>query len=160
VSIPERRHARLPQSDRSALPTFMAAIDPIMNHSAHTHIGRDHYRMEVRTATLKLIADEPASNGGTGQGFDAHQLLAASLGACTNATVRMYADRKEWPLEAIDTEVVITHGESFDITNIQRHIRFTGDLDQAQLDRLLQIANRCPIHRTLSGTITIDTKLA
>ncbi len=130
-----------------------------MNYSTHTHIGRDHYRMEVRTATLKIIADEPADNGGTGQGFSPHQLLAAALGACTNATLRMYADRKEWPVETIDTEVVIAHGESFDITNIQRHIRFTGDLDETQRARLLQIAERCPIHRTLSGSITIDTKL-
>ena len=138
----------------------MAANHPNMNYSTHTHIGRDHYRMEVRTATLKLIADEPADNGGTGQGFNAHQLLAGALGACTNATVRMYADRKEWPLEAIDTEVVITHGESFDITNIQRNIRLTGDLDETQRNRLLEIANRCPIHRTLSGNITISSKLA
>ena len=131
-----------------------------MNYTTHTHIGRDHYRMEVRTATLKLIADEPADNGGTGQGFSPHQLLAAALGTCTNATLRMYADRKEWPLEAVDTEVVITHGESVDITDIQLSIRFTGDLDEAQRARLLQIAKRCPIHRTLSGNITINTKLA
>lgn len=131
-----------------------------MSHMTHTHIGRDHYRMEVRTATLKLIADEPATNGGTGQGFNAHELLAASLGACTNATLRMYADRKEWPLEAIDTEVEITHGESVDITAIQLSIRFTGDLDEAQRARLLQIAERCPIHRTLSGNITINTRMA
>ncbi|MEO8734286.1 MAG: OsmC family protein, partial [Flavobacteriales bacterium] len=130
-----------------------------MDTTTHTHIGRDHYRMEVRTATLKIVADEPSDNGGTGQGFTAHQLLAAALGACTNATLRMYADRKEWPVETIDTEVAITHGESFDITNIQRSIRFTGDLDETQRARLLQIADRCPIHRTLSGTITIDTKL-
>ncbi|MGV9013084.1 MAG: OsmC family protein [Flavobacteriales bacterium] len=130
-----------------------------MNYTTHTHIGRDHYRMEVRTATLKLIADEPADSGGTGQGFNAHQLLAASLGACTNATLRMYADRKEWPLEAIDTEVAISHGESFDITEIKRSIRLTGDLDQTQRTRLLEIADRCPIHRTLSGTISIGTKL-
>ena len=130
-----------------------------MNHSTHTHIGRDHYRMEVRNATLTVIADEPADNGGTGQGFNAHELLGASLGACTNATLRMYADRKGWPLEAIDTEVMISHGETFDITNIQRHIRFTGALDETQRARLLQIADRCPIHRALSGTVTINTKL-
>lgn len=137
----------------------MTANYPTMNYTTHTHIGRDHYRMEVRTATLKLIADEPAESGGTGQGFNAHQLLAASLGACTNATLRMYADRKEWPLEAIDTEVSITHGESFDITEIKRSIRLTGDLDQTQRTRLMEIADRCPIHRTLSGTISIGTKL-
>lgn len=130
-----------------------------MDFTTHAHIGRDHYRTEIRTATLELIADEPAGNGGTGQGFNAHELLAAALGACTNITVRMYADRKGWPLDAIDTEVTIGHGASSDTTHIQRSIRFTGNLDGEQTARLLQIADRCPIHRTLSGTISIDTKL-
>jgi putative redox protein len=152
--IIEERRAR---SDTAAAGTADRTAN--MNHTTHTHIGRDHYRMEVRTANLLLIADEPTDNGGTGQGFSAHQLLGASLGACTNATVRMYADRKEWPLEAIDTEVVIAHGERFDITTIRRSIRFTGALDDAQRARLLQIAERCPVHRVLMGTVNIETEL-
>ena len=113
-----------------------------MPHTINAHIGRDHYRMEIRTATNLLIADEPVDNGGEALGFSPHQLLAAALGGCTNATVRMYADRKEWPLEAIDTKVTIKHGESFDITRIHRHIRFTGELTDEQRKRLLQIAER------------------
>ncbi|MEO7081775.1 MAG: OsmC family protein [Flavobacteriales bacterium] len=130
-----------------------------MSHSIDAHIGRDHYRMEIRTDTHMLIADEPTSNGGQDLGFTPHQLLAAALGGCTNATVRMYADRKEWPLEAIDTEVKIEYGDTFDTTRIHRIIKFTGDLSQEQRDRLLQIANRCPIHRTLSGDLSIKTEL-
>jgi len=131
-----------------------------MNTVTHTHIGREHYRMEVRMANLLLIADEPTDNGGSGQGFSPHHLLAASVGTCTSATVRMYADRKGWPLEAVDTEVAITHGESLDITHIHISIRFTGALDDTQRARLLQIAEHCPIHRVLTGTISIDTKPA
>jgi putative redox protein len=147
-----------------------------MSYTVHTRIGRDRYRMEVRTGAslpgagpkvekgagneaLLLIADEPSEKGGTGQGFSPHQLLAASLGTCINATLRMYADRKAWPLEAVDTEVAITHGDSVDITDVQCTIRFTGSLDKAQRERLLQIAGRCPLHRTLMGTINIGTKL-
>jgi len=127
------------------MPNFIAPIIRRMNYGTHTHIGRDHYRMVVRTATLKLIADEPADNGGTGQGFTANQLLFAALGTCANATVRMYVDRKEWPLEARGTEVVITHGESSDITDIHCCIGFTGALDETRRHRLLEIADLCPI---------------
>ena len=130
-----------------------------MSHSIDAHIGRDHYRTEIRTATNSIIADEPVDNGGMGLGFSPHQLLAAALGGCTNATVRMYADRKEWPLEAIDTHVVIEHGESLDVTTIHRTIRFTGALTDEQRSRLLHIAERCPIHRTLSGELKIETRM-
>lgn len=130
-----------------------------MNFSVQTdaHIGRDAYRTEIQVRSHKLIADEPEANGGKDLGPTAHELLAAALGACTNATVRMYADRKQWPLEAIDTRVTVEHGESFDDTRITRTVRFTGELSEEQRTRLMQIADRCPIHRTLSGTIQITT---
>lgn len=115
--------------------------------------------MEIRTASNSLIADEPLDNGGKDLGFSPHELLAAALGGCTNATVRMYADRKEWPLEAIDTKVTIEHGDTFDVTVIHRQIRLTGALSEEQRTRLIQIADRCPIHRTLTGNVTIDTEL-
>jgi putative redox protein len=130
-----------------------------MSHTIQAHIGRDHYRVEIRTAAHTLVADEPESNGGKDLGPSPHELLAAALGSCTNATVRMYADRKLWPLEAIDTEVRIEHGDTFDVTRITRTVRFTGNLDEAQRQRLLQIAERCPIHRTLSSDLAIATTL-
>lgn len=130
-----------------------------MTFSINAHIGREHYRTEIRTATHLLIADEPPSNGGEGSGFNPHELLIAALGGCTNATVRMYADRKGWPLEAIDTHVTIEHGDSFDTTHIKRTVRFTGDLTDEQRERLLYIANRCPIHRTLTGAIDVTTEM-
>lgn len=130
-----------------------------MNVSINAHIGREHYCTEIRTATNLIIADEPTDNGGEGMGFSPHELLAAALGGCTNATVRMYADRKGWPLEAIDTHVSIEHGDSFDVTHIKRTVRFTGNLTAEQRERLLYIANRCPIHRTLTGAIDVHTDL-
>jgi putative redox protein len=131
-----------------------------MTHSVEGHIGRDHYRVEIRAGKHILIADEPESNGGKDLGPSPHQLLAAALTACTNATVRMYADRKQWPLEAIDTRVEIAHGENFDTAMIRREIRFAGPLSDEQRTRLLQIAERCPIHRTLTGKLHIATELA
>ncbi|HRO38817.1 MAG TPA: OsmC family protein [Flavobacteriales bacterium] len=131
-----------------------------MTYSVNAHIGRDHFRTEIRTATQLIIADEPHSNGGQDLGFSPHELLAAALAGCTNATLRMYADRKQWPVEAIDTQVEIEHGESFDVTHIHRTIRLTGPLTGEQRERMLQIANRCPIHRTLSGDLAIESKLA
>jgi len=129
-----------------------------MSHTIDAHIGRDRYRTEIRAGRHLLIADEPTENKGQDLGFTPHQLLAAALGGCTNVTVRMYADRKGWPLEAVDTHVEITHGDTFDTTQIQRHIRFTGELSQEQRARLLQIAERCPIHRTLVGDLHIRTE--
>ncbi|MBS1570414.1 MAG: OsmC family protein [Bacteroidetes bacterium] len=130
-----------------------------MNFSVQTnaHIGRDAYRTEIQVRHHQLIADEPEANGGKDLGPTAHELLAAALCACTNATVRMYADRKQWPLEAIDTSVTVEHGASFDDTRITRTVHFTGDLSDEQRARLMQIADRCPIHRTLGGTIQITT---
>lgn len=130
----------------------------IMSHTIDARIGRDRYRTEIRAGRHLLIADEPQENNGQDLGFTPHQLLAAALGACTNATLRMYADRKGWPLEAVDTHVEITHGDTFDTTEIHRRIRFTGELSQEQRERLLQIAERCPIHRTLTGELRIRTE--
>ena len=130
-----------------------------MIYTVEAHTGRDHYRTEIRTSTHVLLADEPGSNGGMDQGPSPHELLAAALGGCTNATLRMYADRKEWPLEAVDTRVEIEHGESVDTTTFRRTIRLSGNLTVEQRTRLLQIAERCPIHRTITGAVTISTKL-
>lgn len=128
-----------------------------MKFSVDGHIGRDRYRVEVRAGRHVFLADEAVAGGGQDEGPSPHELLAAALAGCTNITVRMYSDRKEWPLEAMDTHVVIEHGTSFDETLITRTIHFTGALTDEQRERLLQIAGRCPIHRTLAGSVTITT---
>jgi putative redox protein len=122
------------------------------------NIGRDYYRIVLTAGKNTIIADEPVSNGGGDEGMNPHEILVAALGACTCATLRMYADRKEWPLEGINVTVNLSH-DLQDNTNIHREIELIGDLTVEQKDRLLVIANKCPVHKTLTNPIIIDTKL-
>jgi putative redox protein len=128
------------------------------------------YRTEVLANGHPLTADEPESVGGTNAGPSPYELLSAALGSCTTMTLQMYARRKEWPLEA--AEVRIRHAkvhcedcESSDrpgskIDRFERELRLEGPLDDAQRQRLLEIADRCPVHRTLTSEVEIRTKLA
>lgn len=100
-------------------------------------------------------ADQPVSAGGADTGPDPHALLASALVACTGMTVWMYAQRKAWPLEDVRTEVSITH--EADATRIDRKVTFVGPLDTEQRARLAGIADKCPIHKLLTGTVTIQT---
>ncbi|MGR3715987.1 MAG: bifunctional alpha/beta hydrolase/OsmC family protein [Thermohalobaculum sp.] len=117
-----------------------------------------------------LLADEPAAYGGTDAGPGPYQLLSAGLGACTSMTVRMYARRKGWPLEhvAVDISHDKVHAQdcadcpekTAKIDIFQRTIRLDGPLDADQRAKLMAIADRCPVHRTMEGTIKIETVLA
>lgn len=121
------------------------------------HIGKDHYRTEIKSATNTIIADEPIDLGGKDAGFAPSEILASSLAACTCITVRMYADRKEWSLEEIVVDVVLEKQEGK--SKFTRSIEFKGNLDETQRARLLAIANKCPIHQTLTNPIEIETSL-
>ena len=116
------------------------------------------YFTEISSATNNLIADEPISNGGTGKGFAPMELLASSLAACTSITLRMYADRKEWDLQSIEVTVDIERNN--EISTFARTINLKGNLSQEQTNRLLDIANHCPIHKILNSTISIHTILS
>ncbi|MGH9387421.1 MAG: OsmC family protein [Vicinamibacterales bacterium] len=102
-----------------------------------------------------LLADEPFENGGGDTGPTSHQLLLSALGACTTLTLRLYAKRKGWPLT--DANVRLTARQENGRYVITRQLHFEGELDPVQRTRLMEIANRCPVHRTLTGEITIDT---
>ena len=114
----------------------------------------------------RLTADEPASFGGTNTGLTPYGLLAAGLGACTSMTIRMYARRKGWPLDGISVDV--DHGKCHaedaagdgKIDCFTRTIHLSGDLDADQRQRLLEIADKCPVHKTLERTNRIETTLA
>jgi putative redox protein len=120
-------------------------------------INKEPYKTEIVADNNKLVADEPTTNGGMGAGFSPGELLAASLAACTSITLRMYADRKEWALEKIEVKVSFERDEEKNISTIARKIHFTGNLDAEKKERLMAIANKCPIHKTLSNQINITT---
>lgn len=123
-------------------------------------LKKERYKTEIRSSSGNvLISDEPESVGGKNLGFSPTELLASSLAACTSATLRMYADRKGWDLEEVKLEVSLEVNREDNKTEIHRKIQLIGNLDQAQRDRMLAIANACPVHKILSGTIAIQTEL-
>lgn len=135
---------------------------------ATVSIGTDRYRTEVRAREHLLISDEPRELGGSDQGATPYELLTGALGACTAITLRMYADRKEWPLEAVRVGLVHekVHAEDCDceteatgrIDVISMEIHLVGPLTAEQRIRLIDIADKCPIHRSLNGQIVIKTR--
>lgn len=116
--------------------------------------GPLQYRIEIGAHTL--LTDVPAALGGEGSGPEPHDILAASLAACTALTVTLYARRKGLALE--DVRVAIDHGQHDGAYELRRRIAFIGDLDGEARARLLDIANKCPVHKTLSGAIRIETE--
>lgn len=114
-------------------------------------------------------ADEPKAFGGTDAGMSPYQFLSAGLGACTSMTIRMYARRKKWPLEAVHVDILHDKIHASDcehcqttegkIDQFQRRITLRGPLDEEQRQRLLEIADRCPVHRTLENEVEIKTEL-
>lgn len=112
--------------------------------------------------THQWLADEPSEQGGGNRGPGPHRLLLSSLGACTAITLRMYAARKRWPLQAVEVELRFNpDGAPADgSSDIRRRITLRGELTAEQHERLLQIANACPIHKVLVGEVRITTSLA
>ena len=108
------------------------------------------------------LADEPLAAGGGNEGPGPHALLLSSLGACTAITLRMYAACKSWALTGVEVEVAFNpDGAPADGANeIRRRITLHGDLDAEQRARLLEVANKCPIHRVLTGAVRIPTTLS
>lgn len=124
-------------------------------------IGLDHYRTVLESPSgNQILADEPLTDGGTDQGFSPSELLASALATCTCVTLRMYADRKGWKLQEVHTNVTFTRDESQNASLINREITLVGpELTEEERHRLLQIANKCFIHKTLTNPIHIHTVL-
>ena len=119
--------------------------------------GRTQYQTVVTKGKHAILTDEPAAANGTDTAIDPLGLLMGSLASCTSITLRMYIDRKMWLVEQISVEV-----EMFKVaggTEITRAITFKGDLNREQLTRLEQIADACPIHKLLVGSIKIKTTI-
>jgi putative redox protein len=135
---------------------------------AEAGVGR--FAQLVQAGRHRLRADEPSALGGDDSGPGPYDLLLAALGACTSMTVRMYADQKQWPLKRVSVDLAHDKIHATDcaacatrdgkIDRIERVLTLEGDLDDAQRQRLLEIANKCPVHRTLHSEVWIPTKLA
>lgn len=132
--------------------------------------GQGPYALDLRAGRHRLVADEPTEAGGGDLGPNPYELLAAALAACTVMTLRMYARHKGLAVDAI--RCAVTHAKihaedcagcetkTGRIDRFERVIELDGPLDAATRKRLLEIADRCPVHRTLEGEIRIETRLA
>ena len=116
------------------------------------------FAQDIEVAGHRLRADEEEDKGGAGTGPGPHELLLAALGSCTAMTLKVYAERKGWPLTDVVVELnASTTPAGFLITRL---LTLEGELDAVQRQRLLEIADKCPVHKTLSNTIAIQTTAA
>jgi len=140
-----------------------------MSRSVSVTSGSTRFVQNVSVGTHVFQADEPREHGGTDAGPDPHELLLAALGACFAITVQMYADRKQWPLEAVHVDLSFakvpaenrsdSDTKSGMVDGIEMGISFSGDLSEEQESRLLEVGGKCPIHRIVTSPVPIQTKL-
>lgn len=163
-----------PQTDSPNEAVAVAAVQdserPAEGFVRVSERGTGRFANTVSTSQHSLLADEPASVGGTNLGLTPYQLLQGALGACTTMTIRMVAERRKWPLEKVSvdlqhnkihaTDCAQCETESGKIDRISRRISLTGPLDDTQRAALLAIADKCPVHRTLHSEVSITTELA
>lgn len=118
-------------------------------------IAAARYQTQLTAGSHTVTADEPVTKGGADTGMTPYELLTASLAACTAITLRMYAERKGWQTGEIGVDVVLDteKGE----TRIVRRLSFAAELSVEQHERLLAVANACPVHKVLTGKISVET---
>jgi len=138
--------------------------------AGEVYVGEENHQFlrSVASDDHRWVADEPKTMGGDNRGPDPYEHLLAALGSCTSMTIRMYANRKKWPLENVELWLRHTRehvqdckdceGNDSQIDVIRRRILLEGELSDTQRERLLEIADRCPVHRTLGGDIQIETQ--
>lgn len=121
-------------------------------------IGIQKYLCTINWRNGELLMDEPQSVGGKDLGPDPMTTLLASLAGCTLATLRMYIDRKEWKIDEIKVTMNLTQDDSDEfVTTITRNLSFSGEITNEQRERLLVIAEKCPVSKLLKSTIKIET---
>jgi putative redox protein len=131
--------------------------------------GEGKFTEHLLDGRHRLLADEPAAAGGNDRGPGPYELLLMALGSCTTMTLRLYADRKRWPLERVSVRLRHSRIYARDcadcetkegrVDRIERVLSLEGALDTAQRQRLLEIADMCPVHRTLTSEIKIETSV-
>ncbi len=126
---------------------------------ASARIGKDAYTTSIETAGHTLTADEPARNGGRDAGPGPYEFLLAGLGACTAITLRMYADRKQWPVDGVEVDLHLSHGDDGALL-VRRTLTISGTLSAEQQTRMLEIADKTPVTLTLKPAMHITTTLA
>lgn len=145
-------------------------MSPAPHEVTVTAVGKT-LAQRIQAGRHELSADEPVPSGGADTGPDPYALMLAALGACTSMTLRLYADRKQWPLEGVTVRLSQSKIHARDcadcedkedarVDRITREIALSGPLSPEQKQRLVEIANRCPVHRTLMGRKEIVTRLA
>lgn len=169
----ERDAAYVAQVVSAWVSRYIGVLDemPVTDSEARAVVvaetGQGRFAQNINIGPHRLRADEPESYGGTDSGPSPYDFLLCALGACTSMTLRMYAERKQLPLQHVEVELSHKkiHAADCDrcetasgrIDRIVRRIRLVGDLETGQRQRLLEIADRCPVHRTLHSEVVVDT---
>lgn len=118
--------------------------------------GIQNYKTVITGTSHTFLADEPTDLGGADLGPNPNEFLAASLASCTTITVRMYADRKKWPLEEVEVTVEVDYKTEPGITRFKKDIILKGDLTEDQKLKLYMIAGKCPVNKALQQNIIIE----
>ena len=181
ISLDDADHLVSRPADSEYIGAVLAAwarkyveLEPVDAHEGHDHTHRvvvetgSSYTSEIWAQGHALVADEPKRLGGNDAGPTPYDLVLAGLGACTGITLRMYASRKEWPLEGVlvGLEHQKVHiedcadcdDEDARVDEVERRITLLGPLNDEQRERLMQIANRCPVHKTLDAGVRVRTE--
>ena len=151
-------------SDQTVQPPFESQLREVVVHGS-----AKGFAQEISVAGHRLVVDEPTSFGGTDTGPSPYDLLISALGACTSMTLSLYARRKQWPLDAVTVRLRHLKVHAVDcaqcdtksgmLDGIERDVELHGDLTEEQRAQLLAMANKCPVHKTLTSEIDIRTRL-
>ena len=139
------------------------------DHEVMANLGQEGYTTQIVAGRHHYLADEPVKAGGSDLGPNPYELVSSGLAACTSMTIQMYARRKKWKVDNVETHVNYSKKHADDCENCEndmakidsfdREISLKGDLDEKQIKRLMEIADKCPVHKTLSSKAQIKTKL-